>query len=228
MCAGGVIAYEIARQLQDQGETVAMVALLDAADVGAPLKTWHFASQRIHSFSTMFHRKEVLGFYRCLFVIATNALRKVKNLTSYLVGEQLKNLRNEIRMRLFCFYLDRGLQLPRPLQQISVRDVYLFAEKHYQPKGTFDGDLVLFRATSGTGADEPYIERYADPLLGWGRRTSHYVHVYDVPGGHSSMLQEPNVCVLATQMQAYLDQALDSEPTKLTCQSSPVLSEIER
>ena len=54
---------------------------------------------------------------------------------------------------------------------------------------------MLFRATHGTGADEPYIERYADPLLGWGQRTSHDVHVYDIPGGHSSMLQEPNVRV---------------------------------
>ena len=33
MCAGGVIAFEIARQLQNQQEKVAMVALLDAADV---------------------------------------------------------------------------------------------------------------------------------------------------------------------------------------------------
>ena len=57
MCAGGVIAYEIARQLQGRGETVAMVALLDAADVAASLKTWHFASQRIHSFSRRFTPK---------------------------------------------------------------------------------------------------------------------------------------------------------------------------
>ncbi len=34
MCAGGVIAFEIARQLQSQGEKVALVALIDAADVG--------------------------------------------------------------------------------------------------------------------------------------------------------------------------------------------------
>ena len=92
MCAGGVIAYEIARQLQDRGETVAMVALLDAADVGASLKTWHFASQRVRSFSTAFHRKEAVGFYRSLFVLFINALRKVRNLTSYLVGQQLKNV----------------------------------------------------------------------------------------------------------------------------------------
>src|SRR5262249_37240893 len=136
--------------------------------------------------------------------------------------------RDEIRMRLFRFYLDRGLQLPRHLQQIPVRAVYLFAEENYEPRGVFRGDLALFRATRGTGDDEPYIERYSDPLLGWGRRTSQGVHVYDIPGGHSSMLQEPNVRVLATRMQAYLDQVLASELTELTWQSSPVLSEIER
>ena len=69
MCAGGVIAYEIARQLQSRGETVAMVALLDAADVAAPLKAWRFASQRIHSFSTAFHREKSIQFHRFVFLV---------------------------------------------------------------------------------------------------------------------------------------------------------------
>jgi thioesterase domain-containing protein len=83
---------------------------------------------------------------------------------------------------------------------------------------------VLFRATRGEGPDEPYVERYADPLLGWGRRTSLGVRVCDIPGGHSSMLQEPNVRVLATRMQAYLDQALASEPTEPGDRLSPILA----
>ena len=72
-------------------------------------------------------------------------------------------------MRLFGFYLDRRLRLPRTLQQIPVRTAYLFAEKNYRPESVFNGDLLLFRATCGAGADEPYVERYADPLLGWAR-----------------------------------------------------------
>ena len=54
MCAGGVIAFEIARQLQSQGEKVAVVALIDAADAAATPRAWRFASQRIRSFSTVF------------------------------------------------------------------------------------------------------------------------------------------------------------------------------
>jgi thioesterase domain-containing protein len=89
-----------------------------------------------------------------------------------------------------------------------VRTVYLFAEENYMPAGLFDGNLALFRATHGEGNDEPYIERYEDPLLGWGRRAIREVVVHDVPGGHSSMLQEPNVQVLAEQLQMAIDNAL--------------------
>jgi FkbH-like protein len=211
MCAGGVIAFEIARQLQSQGEKVAFVALIDAADVAATPKSWRFASQRIHSFSTAFHQNESVRIDRRVLMILTKALHKTKNLTKYLVRQRFIELRDEIRMRLFCFYVSRGLRLPRSLEQIPVRTVYLFAEKNYQASAPFDGELVLFRATRGEGPDEPYIERYDNPLLGWGKRATRGVRVFDVPGGHSSMLQEPNVQMLAEQMQASIDEALADE-----------------
>ena len=221
MCAGGVIAFEIARQLQSQGEKVALVALIDAADVAATPKSWRFASQRIHSFSTVFRQNESVRFDRRVLMILTKAIRKTKNLTTYLVRQRLIELRDEIRMRLFRSYLSRGLRLPRSLEQIPVRTVYLFAEKNYQAGAPFDGELVLFRATRGEGPDEPYIERYDDPLLGWGQRATRGVRVFDVPGGHSSMLQEPNVQMLAEPMQAYINEALADAPRPFGCPPNP-------
>ena len=221
MCAGGVIAYEIARQLQGQGETVAMVALIDAADVAAPTKTWRFAQQRIQSFSAVFNPDTSVPFRRSVLVMFKKALRKAKNLVAYLVGQRARNLRDGITMRLFRFYMDQGFGLPRALEKIPVRTVYLFAEKSYQPETPYHGELLLFRATHGDGDDEPYIERYSDPLLGWGSRTTGNVRVWDIPGGHSSMLQEPNVQVLAARVQAYLDQALATEPLERVGQLSP-------
>jgi hypothetical protein len=69
---------------------------------------------------------------------------------------------------------------------------------------------VLFRAMKGDGsaADEAYVDIYADPLLGWGPRVDGEIAAHDVPGGHSSMLQEPHVGVLAQAMQASIDAAL--------------------
>ncbi len=208
MCAGGVIAFEIARQLQNQAEEVALVALIDAADPEAAPKSWHFASQRLHSFSKAFRPNESVPADRLVLKL----LGKIKNLSTYLVRDRFTKLRDEIRMRLFRTYLRRGLPLPGKLKRIPVQTVYLFAEKNYRVVTPFDGEVVLFRATSGEGTDEPYIERYSDPLLGWGRRTTCGVRVFDVPGGHSSMLQEPNVQILAEQMRAYINRPHDHVP----------------
>jgi FkbH-like protein len=208
MCAGGVIAFEVALQMQSQGDHVALVALLDAADVAAPPKTWRLAGQRIQRFSSVFHQQERTRFDRRVLSACTKALKKARNLSTYLVRQRSKELRDAIKLRLFRFYLDRGVRLPRSLEQIPVRTVYLFAEKSYQPQGQYDGELVLLRATRGEGPDEPYVERYLDPLLGWGQRATQGVCAHDVPGGHSSMLQEPNVRTLAEQLQASIDLVL--------------------
>ena len=216
MCAGGVIAFEIARQLQSQGERVAMVALLDAADVAALPRTWHFANQRIRSFFTAFRRDGSIRFDQFVLAVFAKALRKVKNLTTYLIGQRLRELQDEIRLRLLRFYLHRGPHLPRYLEQIPVQTVYLFTAKDYRPDGLLDGELVLFRASDGEGIDEPFVRRYSDPLLGWGQRATQGVRVFDVPGGHSSMLQEPNVGMLAKQMQHYIDRVLSGEPAAPT------------
>ena len=170
MCAGGVIAFEMARQLQGQGEKVAMVALLDAADVEAPLKAWRVAGQRLQRFRGVFRDGDSDRPVRRLLSVPGKVLKKIVNTGIYTIGERLKRVRNAIRMKRFRAHLDQDRPLPRGLQNIPVRTVYLFAEEDYRPDGPFGGELVLFRATSGEGTDEPYIDRYDDPLLGWGRR----------------------------------------------------------
>jgi hypothetical protein len=119
-------------------------------------------------------------------------------------------------MRLFRAWLDRGRRPPRFLGPVPARTVYLFAEREYRPEGRFVGELTLFRATAGVGHDEPYIDRYDDPLLGWGRRAALGVRAFDVPGGHSSMLQEPHVEALADRLQSCIDEALGGGPSTAT------------
>jgi thioesterase domain-containing protein len=211
MCAGGVIAYEIARRLKSQGDTVGMVALIDAADAMAEEIPWRFANERLRSFSKVLGQGDELSVLQRAVMIVGKATRKLRNLAAYLVHKRAGDLWANLRMRLFRQYLDRGLQPPRFLENIPVRTVYLFAEKSYRPTGALEGQLILFRATEGVDNDEPYINRYGDPLLGWGLRASQGVRAYDVPGGHSSMLQEPNVHTLAIHMQAIIDEAIASE-----------------
>jgi thioesterase domain-containing protein len=208
-CVGGVIAFEIARQLQRKGEKVAMVALLEVA---APSKNWPLVRQRIRRFSTVFHKNQSGRSGRSVRAAVTKSLWTAKNLSWNPIRHRLRELRDDIRMRLLRYHLDRSLRLPRLLEGIPVQTVCLFADKEYRSEERFDGELILFRATSGEAYDEPFAARYDDPLLGWAGCSTRGVRVHDVPGGHFSMLQEPNVRVLAEQLQRYLDRALARQP----------------
>lgn len=208
MCAGGVLSFEMAQQLQRQGQSVEMIAILDAADVEAPLRVGRIAQERLSSFSQVFAQAQQLKPHQRLLLITNKVRQKVTNLVSYEVQSKVDHFWTQLRMRLLRSYLDRGLSLPQFLKNISVRKVYVFAESEYVPPAQFQGEVVLFRATQGEGNDQPFINVYSDPLLGWEKRATQGVKLYEVPGGHSSMLQEPHVKVLAQKMQAYLDQKL--------------------
>lgn len=214
LCAGGSLAFEMARQLQKQGQQIAMVAIIDAADVEATHRTGLVASKRLNSFSQMLQQNQHLNVVQRGAFILNQIRRKVTNLVAYECQRRLTSGRDRARMKLFRYCLDKQLPLPKFLQQISVRTTYLFAEQEYLPESPFEGEVALFRATEkssifdGTAIDDtPYVEIYSDPLLGWGKRATRGVQAFDIPGGHSSMLQEPNVRVMAEMMQNYIDAA---------------------
>uniref|UniRef100_A0A832GZZ6 Amino acid adenylation domain-containing protein n=1 Tax=Oscillatoriales cyanobacterium SpSt-402 TaxID=2282168 RepID=A0A832GZZ6_9CYAN len=215
LCIGGFLAFEIARRLQNLGQSVEMIALIDTADVQATLKTGLVTSQRLDSFSKSLSQSQQLSHHQRVFHLLKTVGKKARNLIAYEVQSRTAKSQDHIKMQLLRYYLDRGLPLPSFLQNISVRVALKFAEKEYVPEAPFRGEVFLFRATQkssvfdGTEIDDtPYAEIYSDPLLGWEKRVTKGVRIYDVPGGHSSMLQDPNVQVMAEAMQTYIDAAI--------------------
>jgi thioesterase domain-containing protein len=208
MCAGAVIAFEMALQLQARGEPVALVALLDAADTQAALKPYRETRQRLNRMAGEFQRTQALSAFRRTALITRRFAGKLRNFTLYLLGRALGSARDELRLRLAGLWLDRRRAPPRVLGGVPVRTTYLFAARRYRPGRQLEGELVLFRATQGVGLDAPFIDFFADPALGWGGRSSGGVSVIDVPGGHTSMLQEPNVRVLADRLQDAIARSL--------------------
>lgn len=213
LCVGGTLAFEIARQLQSQGETVDMVALIDTADVEAPRSSL-VANQRLSRVSQSLGQNQQPSLRQLLCTFHTLG-QKAYNLISYEVLTKVQKTQNQVKMALFRHYLDQGLPVPRFVQNIPVRVAMQFSQNEYAPQDPYKGKVALFRATEkssvfdGTDIDDtPYIEKYSDPLLGWEKRVTEGVDVYDIPGGHSSMLQEPNAVVIAEKMQAYIDTAL--------------------
>lgn len=207
MCAGGVIAFEMACKLQSMGEQVALVVLLDAADARAP--RIGATSARASRFAALFG-----GEQRDLRASLLAAGRKVKNLVEHETRRRFVQARNRAKLVLLRELRRRNATLPSLLQDISPRAVYEFAQAKYEP-GTFSGKLLLLRATQADPrqeaqgfTDTPASQTTSDELLGWGRRSTSGVDVVDVPGGHSSMLQDPNVEVLGQVLRARIRQAL--------------------
>jgi thioesterase domain-containing protein/acyl carrier protein len=203
MCAGGVIAYEMARQLQASGQQVALVALLDAAEPSAV----HSGSARLQRVLGVLRQRSSDAWLRRLGRILSQMAGKAVRFTKYEISSLLKGLRDRARMRVLRWCLDHGRTTTPLIGRIPVRTAYLYAESDYHPQDVLQGELLLVRASSGVGPDEPYVAVYQDPLLGWGPRATS-VRTVDVPGGHSSMLQEPHVAVLATRLQAVIDETL--------------------
>ncbi|MEO0986981.1 MAG: condensation domain-containing protein [Cyanobacteria bacterium J06639_14] len=67
----------------------------------------------------------------------------------------------------------------------------------------YRGNVILFRGCEGEGVDQPNVERTTDPSFGWGAWVKG-IEVYDVPGGHYSLLQKPHVETLAAKIEACL------------------------
>ncbi len=210
MCAGGTIAFETALQLEAQGQSVGLVALLDSADPEARPRAGLATARRWSSF-----RQPVAGEGRLTARLRRRVLtivRKVKNLLVYETTTRARRFRDTRKFQGLRGVLNRGLPVPRHLQNLSVRTVYTpFAEKEYAPAGVAGFHVVLYRATTGEGADEPFVNRYSDPLLGWARRVRLGPELVDVPGGHSSMLQDPNVGRIADHLDGLIERVVPAE-----------------
>jgi thioesterase domain-containing protein len=210
LCAGGVLAYEIARQLQAQGNTIAMVALMEAVSPTAELKSGLVANQRMNRLTQAMQGQEKANLLVRMAKFGTIVGRKVVNTIAYEISSRIQQKVEAIQFQVFRYCLDRQWTPPLLISPTSVRKTYLFAEQSYVPSTPFEGDVLLLRATVGEGIDRPYHECYADPLFGWESLVTQKVCVYDIPGGHSSMLQAPHVGVLAERIQAYMDQVSHS------------------
>jgi len=194
LCAGGVIAYEMASQLKSAGESVKLVALFDAAKPRARKRTGEMLKQRVKRLEEAFAdvRGEQEKFGARLYSYIKAASHKLSSFLAWEFSSRAKRLATRVRFRLLHELLIRGRPWPSSLAALSVREIYDSAEARYLPKMLSDAGVLLVRAQSGDAYDKPYREIYADDTFEW-NSVAVDITVIDVKGGHSSMLQEPFV-----------------------------------
>ena len=201
LCAGGIIASEMVLQLEDVGETARLVAAFDAAAVEAPRKPHLEDRRRLERVRQAWGEQSLAQASRAVAA-------KLGGYVAYQVQSTCTNLLRRAAVEGLRYYSDRGAIPPRWLRPPDVRSVYTIAEAEYRSRRALRDEIVLFRASEGEGAEEPYVRLYDDPLLGWGKHSQAGVRAFDVPGGHGSMLQEPHVAIIADILCSIL-----AEPT---------------
>ncbi|HLO86457.1 MAG TPA: amino acid adenylation domain-containing protein [Nostocaceae cyanobacterium] len=184
---GGLVGYEIAQQLQKQGQEVAILAMLDTCRPGYSQKLSFLARIPIH-LNYLIKQKHLYIWQK-----AISFSKHIK----YLLQQGYKQYLN-IAPQL----LNNISDLPANSQHLDVigANAQAINAYHFQP---YSGKVILFRTADEQRKEEVGV-RY-DPQFGWGEIISGGLDVYYIPGSHLSLLEEPNVKVLAKKFKSCLE-----------------------
>ncbi|RKH14792.1 amino acid adenylation domain-containing protein [Corallococcus sp. CA053C] len=184
---GGLVAYEMARQLQALGQEVEWLALLDSTAPSGQQQPEPPLLARLAAFG------RTAGF-----ALQDLPAQELEHLSAVQDPELLPRMLEVLRDLPAAGGLEPG-QLER---LFAVHERLGKANRNYVPASRYSGPAELFRAAAHAG--DP--TRAADG--GWSEWVPGGLAVCQVPGDHFSLLQEPHVLTLAERLTERL-RALD-------------------
>jgi thioesterase domain-containing protein/acyl carrier protein len=193
-CIGGMVAFEMAQQLQKQGQEVALVVLLDPVN---PM-TGELSSvdKPVPS---------LLSQVRWFFNKVSRHLRELAPLgpeekLSYAlvrVNDRIMGIREKISWfgrRVLCEYF--GCPLPPSLRTDYIVSIYGRARRAYVPK-LYRGRGILFK-TQG---------RYRNGQLPWENLIADGLETQELDTDHEDVFKEPYVRTFAERLKTHLSEA---------------------
>jgi amino acid adenylation domain-containing protein len=193
-CIGGMVAYEMARQLRAQGESVPLVVLLDPDPLNSLPAGFLSDGKRLHSQLNGLAVQEYLR--RHLRALAP--LDPHERLDYVLTGMKNWLVWMADRLSWICWKIlseTLGIPLPLALRPRYLGEIYQAAARAYRPK-PYAGRVLLF-VTPG---------RYHDGELGWGKQISEYLENQELAIDHINLFQEPYVQTFAEKLQPHLSE----------------------
>jgi acyl transferase domain-containing protein/thioesterase domain-containing protein len=172
---GGVVALEMAQRLVAAGERVNEVVLLDTFHPGT--------SGRDVSWRDHFDGMVGEGW------------PYLRRHLEFQVQRYFVWARQDRRLRR---HLGRGEAVPHELREWHLATTFLEALKKYVP-APYQGRVTLFRAQEVARAYD-----HVGARLGWSDTLLPKLELFEVPGGHDSLVREPNVRVLASGLDEVL------------------------
>jgi amino acid adenylation domain-containing protein len=188
---GGIVAFEIARQLTDRGEVVDFLGLVDMRSPTLDkdrmsLPKWlNFHVSKLKQLSL----QERVKYF----------LDKVLYRVSIQTKGDTEGYKEVMARRLSAF------EMFEP-ELLDVLEANLQATKNYLPQA-YSGRATVFWCEY----QALYIDRYPD--LGWGQLVTGGVNTVPIPGEHLSLMTDPHAEVLAAKLNLAITSAIgDGKP----------------
>ena len=194
-CSGGMIAFEMARRLLAEGQSVALLAGINAVGPGGYEHIHRPAAVALQSKVTR-HRQAArrLGGSSRLLYWARAAARSAGSRAS-----------RQLRRTAARLFLWAGRPLPETMRDEFFLSLSYESIGAYRPQGVYPGRMIHFRAEA-----IPSESEYATPQLGWTGYAAGGLEFHVVPGVHArhrTIMDEPAVAVLAAQVATVLETA---------------------
>ena len=189
---GGTVAYEMAQQLKRQGEEVALLFLLDSRFPSDELPDSDdvLRSGNLHDEAHRHFRNLALLGRREKFTYAR--VRVTGIMKGKIDGMRAKI--SKILGKMICNgYLAMGHPIPISLRRSYILDIYSQARQNYVPQ-PYPGRATYVKSEKHSNAH----------LLEWNKLFVEGMDLYELPGDHLDMTQEPNVGVWAEHLKSCL------------------------
>jgi acyl transferase domain-containing protein/thioesterase domain-containing protein/aryl carrier-like protein len=194
---GGIVAFEMAQQLQQQGQEVALLALIDSS---APKYNYQLAQ---------FDDADLLTWFATDLGIDIG-----KDIATW--SQHLRQLKPEEQLQYILNQAQQASILPatatieyiRPLIQVFKSNLQALGS--YVPQ-VYSQQIDLFTASEAFPlfATEKFTTedsvKQQDDTLGWAELSSIPIEVHKIPGNHYTIMGEPHVNVLAAQLKSHIN-----------------------
>lgn len=215
---GGLFAFEVARLLSEQGEQVALLAMIDTHCPLPPALWRRLFCQRVYLKEKGLRRFVSDAIFAAgreldikLWKIVRNKERGIGKLLSpgmRAAGRTAKQMivrTSHSWSRTQEVAVETPFVSDDPIARTERAIVEAVQEGYSPPKKAFPGRITYFLAE-----ESPYRLKYNDNRLDWGKLAGAGFEVHRIPAGHDTIREEPHVAILARKLTACLERARQS------------------
>ncbi|MDJ0567732.1 MAG: condensation domain-containing protein [Pleurocapsa sp. MO_192.B19] len=178
-CFGGIVAFEMARQLSEQGEKVALLALIDG---GMPPNIY----SKLRNADGSKKAKSLAEYWQSFVYFCRSG--QLLTILGYRYRQQLRKLKAR-------FLPSPTTPDPMMANVQRVFQSHLKARAIYAPSSSYPGKITIF--ASGT--------LRLDQQASWEELATEGIDCHFIGGSHGTIDQEPHVGVLAAKLRDCLD-----------------------